>query len=138
MNDYQIDNGLVTEVREQFRLWALFLNNGIGLFSFTLGLASLGTDIPWLSALFSTVVIFLIRWQGKHYFPPKVKELREDAKKNDKAKILLKGLESEFLSFKTLFIEYPVFIFGLSFLLIILMSPLIVKAFPVLGGYFGI
>ncbi len=136
--EYVISDELLAEIQEQFKLWATFLNTGIGLLSFTLAVASLGTNVPWFNAFLSMIVILIIRKQGAHYFPAKVRELRKLAKTDEKAKVLLKGLESEYLSFKTLLLGYPVLLIGLIFLLLVIMSPAITKHLPSLGGYFGI
>ena len=143
MNDYKIDDDLINEVRDQFRIWALFLNNGIGLLAFTFGLACLGTTTPWISGSFSLIMITLIRWQGKRYFPSRINKLRREAKTNRKAKILLNGLESKFLGIKSLFLEYPIFLFGFFFLSVItfgsfITSSIITKIFSTLGIYFSI
>ena len=135
---YTITDEFLDEIREQFKLWATFLNTGIGLLSFTLAIACLGTNIPWVNALLSMLIIVCIRVQGKHYFPSKVKDLRKRAKEDEKAKVLLKGLESEFLSFKTLITGYPIFLIGFLFLFLVIFSPFLVNIIPTLGGYFGI
>lgn len=134
---YTITDEFLEDIRDQFKVWASFLNTGIGLLSFTLAIASLGTNIPWVNATLSLIVIVCIRQQGKHYFPVKVKELRERAKNDAKAKVLLKGLESEFLSFKTLIMGYPIFIVGFVFLTLVALSPLIISLVPSLAFYFG-
>ncbi|MDP5208858.1 hypothetical protein [Microbulbifer sp. 2205BS26-8] len=135
---YTITNEFLDEVREQFKLWATFLNTGVGLLSFTLAIACLGTNIPWVNALLSMLIIICFRVQGKHYFPSKVKYLRQRAKEDERAKILLKGLESEFLGFRTLIIGYPIFFIGFFFLFLVIFSPLLVNIIPALGRYFGI
>ncbi len=135
--NYTITNDFLEEIRNQFKVWASFLNTGIGLLSFTLAIASLGTNIPWVNATLSVIVVVFIRQQGKHYFPEKVKELRERAKTDAKAKVLLKGLESEFLNFKTLVMGYPIFLVGFVSLMLVALSPLIIKLIPSLAFYFG-
>lgn len=134
---YIITDELLDEIRDQFKLWATFLNTGVGLMSFTLAIACLGTNTPWINALLSMLIIILIRVQGKHYFPSKVEDLRRRAKEDNKAKVLLKGLESEFLSFKTLVTGYPIFLIGFIFLSLVMISPLLVEAIPALGDYLG-
>ncbi len=134
---YEITDELLEELREQFKLWATFLNTGIGLLSFTFAIACLGTKTPWLNALLSMIVIMLIRVQGTHYFPQKIRELRKAAKVDNKAKILYKGLESEFLNTKVLLTKYPIFLIGYIFLCFVIFSPLLIKAIPSLALYVG-
>lgn len=134
---YEVSDELLNELRDQFKLWATFLNTGVGLLSFTLAIACLGTKMPWFNALLSMIVVMLIRVQGTHYFPQKVRELRKAAKTDNKAKILYKGLESEFLNTRTLFMKYPIFLIGYLFLCFVIFSPLLVKAVPFLALYVG-
>lgn len=137
MDTYTIDDVLLERIRSQFRLWAMFLNNGIGFVSFTLGLACLGTPTPWVNAGLSVVFVALIRQQGKHYFPQDIEELRNAAKENEKARILLRGLEGEFLSVKALVSQYPIFLLGFIFLMLIMFSPGIAKWSAFFSTYFG-
>ncbi|WP_315982998.1 hypothetical protein [Aliamphritea spongicola] len=88
---YIITDELLEEIREQFKLWATFLNTGVGLLSFTLAIACLGTGSPGINASISMLVIVLVRSQGKSYFPSKVQDLRQRAKEDKKQRSYLKG-----------------------------------------------
>ena len=135
--EYVISDELIAELREQFRVWAAFLNSGIGLMSFTLAIASLGTATPWFNALLSMILVLMIRVMGRKFFPSKIDDLRKKAKNNDKARVLLNGLQSEFLSFKALLKGYPVFLFGYLFLCFVIFSPFIGKYITVVKNYVG-
>jgi hypothetical protein len=137
MEDYVIKDELLDKVRDQFKLWAMFLNNGVGLLSFSLGLASLGTNIPWVSAILSIVVVILIRNQGKHYFPSEIKKLRDIAKNEEKARILLKGLEAEYFSNKKMIKEYPLFLIGFVFLMSVALSPMFLGFYGSINLFYG-
>lgn len=134
---YIITDEFLSEIREQFKLWAHFLNTSIGLMSFTLAIACLGTNVPWFNALLSMLIIICIRIQGTSYFPSKVKSLRQRAKEDEKAKVLLKGLESEFLSNKAMITTCPIFLIGFVFLSLVMFSPIFVSIIPALEYYFG-
>lgn len=134
---YEISNKLLEDLREQFKLWAIFLNTGIGLLSFTLAIACLGTNAPWFNASLSMAVVVLVRVQGIHYFPKKISELRKAAKTDKKAKVLYKGLESEFLNIKFLLTKCPIFLIGYVFLCFVIFSPLLIKIIPSLVLYVG-
>lgn len=138
MDAYIINDELLGRIRSQFRLWAMFLNNGVGLVSFTLGLACLGTPTPSVNAGLSLVFIALIRQQGKHYFPQEIEILRKAAKGDEKARVLLKGLEGEFFSMKVVLTQYPVFILGFIFPMFILVSPWVARWSSLLSTYFGV
>lgn len=137
MEEYVIKDELIAKVREQFKQWAMFLNNGVGLLSFTLGLGCLGTNIPWVSAIFSIVLVILVRNQGKHFFPSEIKKLRDIAKTNEKARVLLKGLEAEYFSKTKLVKEYPTFLFGFIFLMSIALSPTFLGFSASVSIYYG-
>ena len=126
MNEYIDENLdlLIEKVEQEFKLWEMFLNNGIGLLSFTLGLASLGTNIPWVSAALSLFIVILIRIQGSNYFPPEIKKLRALSKSNKQAEFYLNGFEKNFFSNYIFIQKYPVFLIGFLFLFFIAISPI--------------
>ncbi len=137
MEEYIITDELVAKVKKQFNLWAMFLNNGIGLLSFTFGLASLGTPIPWVRALMSLIIVLYIRCQGEHYFPSEITKLQEIAKEDKNARILLKGLKAELFSTKKLFTEYLVCLIGILFLTSIALSPFVLGFNGTFSLYFS-
>ena len=136
--DQTIDDALLDDIKKQFESWSNFLNTDIGILSFTLAVACLGTDVPWFNAILSLFVVGWVRVKRDEYFPPQIKDLRKYAKNNKKAAILLKGLESEFFSLRALVVDYPIFWLGFLFLSSVAISPIIVGIMPFLGVYYGI
>lgn len=132
-----ITDEYLAQLREKFEKWAEFLNIGFGLVAFTLGLACLGTNMPVVNAWFSIAVLFCIWFKSKHIFPKDIIQLRKLAKDDLKAKILLKGLESEFLSIKAVVTTCPVFLIGYALLAVIAFSPILSEVFPGLNAYIG-
>lgn len=75
MDKFEITDEYIEEVDTQFDLWATFLNTGIGLLAFTLGLASLGTNSPAFNAGLSVFVIILVRINGSNFFSKRNSEV---------------------------------------------------------------
>ncbi|ELA7934851.1 hypothetical protein [Vibrio parahaemolyticus] len=138
MDKIELTNEYIEQVSEQFKLWANFLNTGIGLLSFTLAIACMGTESPTINAVLSLIVIFFVRISGSQYFPHEIQQLRAKAKSDEKAKIILLGLEQKYFGFKTNFTMYPMFVFGLFFLIAVSMSTSIAKILPWWGTYVGL
>ncbi|MBF4218218.1 hypothetical protein C5616_23950, partial [Vibrio anguillarum] len=63
MGTYTIDEEYLERVEKQFKKWAMFLNNAIGILAFTLALACLGTNVPWLNACFSVLIVGYVWFQ---------------------------------------------------------------------------
>ncbi|ENM5903744.1 hypothetical protein DX885_003885 [Vibrio mimicus] len=138
MDKIELTNEYIEQVSEQFKLWANFLNTGIGLLSFTLAIACMGTESPTINAVLSLIVIFFVRISGSQYFPHEIQQLRAKAKSDEKAKIILLGLEQKYFGFKTNFTMYPMFVFGLFSLIAVSMSTSIAKILPWWGTYVGL
>ncbi|EHA1127555.1 hypothetical protein FG475_21110 [Vibrio navarrensis] len=138
MDKIELTNEYIEQIDEQFKVWANFLNTGIGLLSFTLAIACMGTESPTINATLSLIVIFFVRINGSQYFPYEIQQLRAKAKSDEKAEIILRGLEQKYFGFKTNFTMYPMFIFGLLFLMAVSLSTSIAMIFPWWGGYIGL
>ncbi len=122
MSCYKITSKYRKKVEEQFKQWASFLNNAVGLLSFTLGLACLGTQKPSINAAFCLIVVTLVWSEGRTYFPKEVSKLRLKAKKDPQADLLLKGLVSKHLGMKNMLMKYPLYLFGYIFLVFVAVS----------------
>lgn len=138
MEPITITDEYLSEVRERFEKWANFLNMSFGLVTFGFALACLGTKTPVINAWLSIAVLAFIRYKGNHFFPAEITRLRKLSKVDEKARILLKGLENEFLSFKVAVISYPVFLLGYFLLTAIAFSPFLSNLIPGLGTYVGL
>jgi len=138
LDKIELTNEYIEQISEQFKLWANFLNTGIGLLSFTLAIACMGTESPTINAVLSLIVIFFVRVSGSQYFPHEIQRLRAKAKSDEKAKIILLGLEQKYFGFTTNFTMYPMFVFGLLFLIAVSLSTSIARFFPWWGAYVGL
>ena len=138
MDNFHLDDEYVENIEAQIKLWANFLNMGIGLLAFTLGIASLGTASPVINSWLSLLVVMIVRIQGTKYFPAEIQRLRQLSKENSKAKILLDGLMAKYFAFKTNFTLYPILMVGILFLVFIALSPVISITFPLWKSYVGI
>ena len=138
MNKIELTDEYLEKIEAQFKLWVAFLNTGIGLLAFTLGLASLGTNSPSINASLSVFIICLVRINGHHFFPEEIRKLRKQAQQDSKAQIILDGFDKKHFGFKTNFTKYNLFTFGFIFLILVASSPLIIKFVPTWGVYVGI
>jgi hypothetical protein len=138
MSELKITDEYTSEISAQFKMWVYFLNMGIGLVSFTLALACLGTKSPAFNAMLSLFVVVFVRYQGNHIFPAEIVRLREAAKLDQNARIVLNGLNAELLSFKAAVTGAPIFIIGYFLLFIIACSPWLTPILPILNSYIGI
>ncbi|MCG6350424.1 hypothetical protein [Vibrio fluvialis] len=134
MGSYTIDEEYLDLIEKQFKKWAVFLNNAIGILAFTLSLACLGTNVPWLNACFSVLIVSYVWLQGRNHFPEEIEKLRKASKDDKQAKLVLKALLSEHLNWKTMFITYPVYWLGYVLLLVTALSPIFHRALVQMFG----
>jgi uncharacterized membrane protein len=137
MSDFEIADEYLETIDAQFKQWAAFLNNAIGLVSFTLAIACLGTNSPSINATLSLLVITLIRIDGGKFFPKEIQKLRSRAKTDEKVKIILEGLESKYFGFKTNFKDYALFVLGFALLIFVALSNWLTGSIPILSEYIG-
>ena len=137
MSEILVTDEYINELREQFKKWADFLNIGFGLMSFTLALACIGTKTPVLNAWFSLAVVTFIRYKGSNVFPLEILRLRKAAKTEKSARVVLDGLQKEFMSLKAMIVDYPIFLLGYILLALIAGSPGLIPLFPFLQVYVG-
>lgn len=105
----------ITEIETEYAKWAEFLNVGVGLLSFNLGISCLGTPSPSISASLSLVFMFLFLLYGQKHFPRKIRELRKsDLAEMDRLTHI--GIEHKYFGIKSLFRYFPVFLAGYLFL----------------------
>ena len=134
MEEYAITETFLEKVEEQFTVWALFLNNAIGILAFTLNLACLGTNTPWINACFSIFILYYVWRQGNKHFPETIVILRDKAKIDKKAKLLLSALNAEHFSFRKVIKRYPVYLVGFVLLVVTAGSPLLHNFIVMLFG----
>lgn len=126
------------EVESQFKVWAAYLNNVVGLLALTFGLTCIGTHKPVYSAWLCLFVLLLIRVDGSKFFPKAIQQLRELAKDDEKAKLMLTGFDKKYVGFKTTFTQYHLFTFGMWFLLLIAYGDLATDYWPEFGHFIGL
>jgi len=136
MNEIRPTQKTVKEMEVQFRVWAYFLNNVIGLFAFTLGLGCLGTHSPSLNALFSFILLCAVYSLGWDKFSRIYKELRDKKEKTTLEKVFYAGATKHFLGFRAMLAHYIVFFMGISFLVFIMLSSTLAERFLGLKNYF--
>jgi hypothetical protein len=144
MNIDDLDK-LINETDKQVEEWALFLNNVIGILAFTLGLASLGTSTASFNALISLAFLSLVWFQGKHKFSENIANLRKKLKESkeadhshEKLKVILSGFEKRYFGAKALLTQFPIYVFGMLFLIILISGKLFAPYSPLLSSYLGI
>ena len=134
-----IINGLdLNAIIDELEQWFMFLNTVIGMLSFTLALACLGTNIPAINAFFSFIIVILAVEQEKRYILSKTRKLREAAKDNETADTILKGLERKYLSVPKLIFKSPMYLIGFGLLLCVMISPWLFNGHPLLIEYFNL
>lgn len=137
MDQIVITDNYLSDIREQFQKWAEFLNMSFGLLAFTLAITCLGTRMPAVNAWLSIAITILVRYKGRHLFPVEILKLRKAAKTDEKARVLLNGLEAEFFSWKVAVKDYPIFIVGYVLLAIVAFSPILTRYSTWLAAYIG-
>ena len=110
----KITSETIDKIGIEYAKWADFLNIGVGLFSFSLGISCLSSDKPYISTL-ALIFVTMFMVYGQKHFPHKINELRkatlalEDKKK-------LKEIQHKYFGIKSLFTNCPVFLAGYMFL----------------------
>lgn len=137
MSEILVTDEYINELRDQFKKWADFLNMAFGFVSFSLALACLGTKTPVLNAWLSLAVVAFIRYKGSHIFPSEILRLRKAAKTDKTTRVVLDGLQQEFMSLKAMIVDYPLFLLGYILLAVIAGSPGLIPIFPLLQVYVG-
>ncbi len=85
------------EYKQEIEVWFRHLNSAVGIALYTLSLACLGTKHPRTFAVISIVLVFTTLYEYKK-FPPKIKQLRELAKTDRRAKEFSEIIDSRFFS----------------------------------------
>lgn len=103
------------EIEAEYSKWGEYLNGGIGLLSFSFGLACLGTPRPDITGFLSLAFILLFAAYGKERFPKRIKELRK-RQLSGVDELTLLGFEKKYFGFRALFRNFTVYVAGWSFL----------------------
>jgi len=111
----QITDKTIEEIETDYAKWAEFLNVGVGLVSFSLGISCLGTPRPDISGFISLTFMLMFMVYGQKHFPHRLRELRK-ASLVGIDEILLVGIEHKYFGIGSLFKSFPVFLLGWLFL----------------------
>jgi hypothetical protein len=111
----RITNKTISEIEGEYAKWSEFLNGGIGLFAFNLGISCLGTSRPDITAFLSLLFLLVFSAYGQRHFPQKLKSLRK-TELSGVDEIALLGIEKKYFGFAALFRNFPVYLVGWCFL----------------------
>jgi len=111
----EITQETIAEIETEYAKWAEFLNVGVGLLSFSLGISCLGTTRTDVTAFLSLLFMLLFMVYGQKHFPRKLRELRK-ASLVGIDELLLHGIERKYFGIKSLFKNFPIFLTSWCFL----------------------
>lgn len=111
----EITQKTIEEIEVEYAKWADFLNIGVGLLSFSLGISCLGTPNPEITALISLIFILIFMTYSMKHFPNKLRELRNRSL-DGTDELLLIGIEAKYFGTKSLIKNFPIFLIGWLFL----------------------
>ena len=106
---------IADKTKKEADVWKTFLNNIIGIFTFSISIGCLGTSNPKLYACISFAFALLLVFMGRKSFPETIKKLREKKDKTEVEKLFLIGLEKDNFGFAAI-TRYGTYYFGLAFL----------------------
>ncbi len=130
-------NEFVAEMEEQFPIWFEKLNLVVGLGSLGFAFVAFKSEHSELVGWFLFVIMVGVILSIRHYFPKKLKLLRKKKEKTLLEKVVLKGVESEFLGVSKFFVDGFVYWVGLFSLFAVangFKTVLHTKILPVLFG----
>lgn len=105
----------IAEIESEYAKWAEFLNVGVGLLSFSLGISCIGTARPDITGFISLLFMFMFMAYGQKHFPRKIRELR----KSDLVgieQLKLQGIERNYFGIRNVLRNFPIFLAGWLFL----------------------
>jgi len=111
----EITQETIEEIESEYAKWAEFLNVGVGLLSFSLGISCLGTPRPDVTGFLSLLFMLLFMVYGQKHFPLKLRELRK-ASLVGIDELLLLGIERKYFGIRGVSKNFPVFLAGWLFL----------------------
>nr|WP_294864225.1 hypothetical protein [uncultured Pseudogulbenkiania sp.] len=111
----KITDDTIAQIEQEYAKWAEFLNVGVGLFSFSLGISCLGAPRTDIAGLISLLFMLLFMAYGSNQFPGRIKELRK-AELQGLDELVLIGLEKKYFGIGRILRSMPVFLVGWLFL----------------------
>jgi len=116
---YQDPKKFIEYIEQKISLWNRKLNEVIGVTSFGIGLACLGTKYPEVFGWLGIFFILVLQYSIRSFFPKEIKYLRNKKNKNSFEEVILKGIESHFFGLRKSFKEAPLFWIGFYFLFLV-------------------
>lgn len=111
-----ITNKTLSDIEAEYAKWSEFLNGGVGLLAFNLGISCLGTPRPDITAILSFIFLFLFMLYGQRHFPQKLKTLRK-AELAGVDEVAFLGIEKKYFGFVAIFKNFSVYLVGWGFLI---------------------
>ncbi|MBU0589928.1 MAG: hypothetical protein KJ852_12985 [Gammaproteobacteria bacterium] len=111
----RITNKTISEIEAEYSRWSEFLNGGIGIFAFSLGISCIGTPRPDITALLSLLFLLVFTAYGQRHFPQKLKALRK-TELSGVDEVALLGIEKKYFGATAVFKNFPVYLIGWCFL----------------------
>ncbi len=108
----------VRRIESEYAKWKEILNVGVGVLSFTLGIACLGTPCPGLWATVSLAFVLVLFLHFRRYFPKTIRHLRKQELEAIDA-LTLQGIENKYFSGAALFAGFGGYWFGFLFLCLV-------------------
>jgi hypothetical protein len=127
----------ILKIKSDLKIWFEKLNLVIG--AVALGFTGLAykSSHPELLGWIFIFVIFAFLHSIRHYYPEELKKLQEKKTKKEAELVLLKGVESHFLSLRKSLREAPLFWIGIGSLFAVssgLKTLVETKILPIIGG----
>lgn len=111
----EITHEIIEEIESEYAKWAEFLNIGVGLLSFSLGISCIGATRTDVTAFLSMLFMLLFMVYGQKHFPRKLRELRKTSLLGID-ELLLHGIERKYFGIRSVFKNFPIFLTGWFFL----------------------
>ena len=130
-------NEFVAEMEEQFPTWFEKLNLVVGLVSLGFAALAFKSEEPELVGWFLFIVVLGVMYSIRHYFPNNLKLLRTKKEKTTLEKVILKGVESQFLGLSKVVVGGFVYWVGLLSLFAVangFKTTLLTKILPIFTG----
>jgi len=127
----------VNEMEDQFPTWFEKLNLVVGLVSLGFAALAFKSDQPELVGWFLFVIVLGVMYSIRHYFPRNLKLLRNKKEKTILEKVVLKGVESQFLGLSKIVVGGFVYWVGLLSLFAVangFKTVLLTKILPIIAG----
>ena len=128
---------IITKISNAFPVWFEKLNLVVGLTALGFAVYAFKSEHPEIYGWFFILAILVVMFALRHYFPKDLKSLRKKKDKSLLESVVLKGIESHFLSMRKSLVEAPVYWIGLGSLFSVangFKAVFVSKVLPFLGG----